>query len=140
MKFPQPRNVVFAECFLVPEITGKALTTVFYRYRHICRQKFPENEPQPPRHERNWFIVGSRIGIRTRLQTQSLPLHNYVPIKQWHVQFVFLKEMTVELLLGFTIKESLITFQSLEQSQAFYKLTHDDVNMSKAVSIVVPIH
>lgn len=121
------------------EITGAGagaalLNEALYSYRHICRQKLSEDEPQHCQRQRNWFIVGSLTGDET--QSQMSPF-NHVPIDQSLVQFTFLNKKEVKFLLRSTDIEIKITLQSLQQCHAFYALIYHNVKLDRAVSVVL---
>lgn len=134
IEFSQPEeDVEFSYCFFVHGITGEALDTEYhsYEYHHICSRK-----PAFPHYETTWYFVGSFNGAE--ILSQVLPKHYYIVMLQSHMKFVFLKETKVKLRIEDMEYE--ITFQSLEQSQAFYLMIPHDIAMKYAVSARIYVH
>lgn len=115
----------------MPGISSEALSSVSYSYRHICRQKLPDEVPEDGI---DWYCVGKLRDFET--ESPERPQYDYKLIKQSDIKIVFLKDTQVEFVLASTEIKFQIGFQSVRQRNAFYRIAYDDVNLSQAVSIV----
>lgn len=134
MKFPQPENVEFGDCFVVCEITGGDLLTAVYSYYQICPQKFPDDGFQPPERDKDWYFVGL-LNSGSQAVSTDLLLFDYKSVKQSLIKFTSLSDTTVKFVSTTVSREYKIRFESLQQGQEFYKMIYRDVKMKRAVSI-----
>lgn len=121
------------ECFFVDEISGGSLLDAIYEYHLICPQKLPDDEPQQPQHEKNWYFVGASKG--SEAFSRNMSSFSYRRIKQSVIKLVFLDDTMVNFVTGLGEPDYKIIFQSFQQSRAFYKALGYGVNMSEAVRI-----